>query len=457
MDKRLLERYLARGEDWPRLCDRVSGIMMYSDDREEIRESLLKLRWLPNSPCLVNAGKPGGRNLAACHLLEVENSIEGIFEAVKSSAMVFKSGGGLGLEFSNLSPAGDPLRYAPGGLASGPVSFMKVFDAAARVVMEGGLRRAAIMGTLNVAHPDIFRFISAKEHDRELSNFNLSVTIDGSPNEVDLDVWEAVVNHAHLNGEPGVVFLKHINDDNPTLYDFGKIKGVNACSELALYSGESCILASLNLVNVVEKVGDWELLEKCTGEMVRFLNRVIDVNHYPLPCISQQTRKVRRIGIGVMGWADLLDRDGIVFASKEANELASLIGEVIYNAADKESWELAAKDGGYLPDRRRNVTLFAIAPTGHIARLAGVSHSIYPEYGFGLRMTGEQHLDHIATWQKWVDNAVSYTVSFTSDKPVSFVDRVFRGAYERGLKAISVYRDGSREGQPCKVEGVCDV
>ena len=453
----LLKKYFAPGEDWGRLSERVSGIMQYRREREAVEDALKRKLWLPNSPCLINAGRPGGRNLAACHLLHVENSIEGIFEVNKNCAEVFKSGGGIGLELSALSPAGTSLRYAPQGSASGLVSFMKIFDITAQVVMEGGLRRAAILASLNVEHEDILRFIVCKEYDGMLNNFNISVTLDDSPGRVPARVWDAIVNHAHFNGEPGVVFLDNMNNDNPTLVEFGRIEGVNACAEIGLYDNGSCVLGSLVLPNVIEKLGDWSLLRENAKLLTRFLNRVIDVNHYPLAAIAQQTRKVRRIGIGVMGWATLLKRERIPFVSADALALTSDIVQTIYHVADEESWNLAKVDGGYLPRRRRNATVMAIAPTGHLARLAGVSHSIYNDYAEGLTMSVEQHLDHVAAWQGWVDNGVSYTISFPHDAPVEVVDRAFRGAHERGLKAISVYRDGSREGQPCKIEGACSL
>ena len=452
----ILDRYLAPGENWLSLCDRVSGIMQYQSGREEIYKALRDKKWLPNSPCLVNTGRPGGRNLMACHLLHIENSIYDIFRANTRAALIYKSGGGLGVELSALSPSGTSLAYAPTGVASGPVSFMKIFDMTAQVVMEGGLRRAAIMATLNAEHPDIEKFIICKAKDGELSNFNISVTLNDGPYDLSDDLWRKLLTQAHMNGEPGLVFLGNINDNNPTLDDFGPIKGINACGELPLYNYGSCVLASLVLPNVISKVVNWDELIKSVKMMVRFLNRVIDVNNYPLPQIAQATRRDRRIGIGVMGWADLLKREKIPFVSSAANELASIICRVIHEAATEESWKLAAVDGGYLPGRKRNATLLAIAPTGHISRLAGVSTSIYPEYGVGLKMTPTEHLDAIAAWSK-VDNTISYTVCYPNDADISVVDDVFCGAWERGFGSISVYRDGSRPGQPlCKIEGDCN-
>ena len=452
----LLERYLSPGETWGTLCERVSGLMQYESERHEIFEQLYDKRFLPNSPCLINAGRPGGRNLMACHLLHIPNSIYEIFQANASAAMIFKSGGGLGIELSDLSPHGTQLKYARGGFASGPVSFMKVFDTTAQVVMEGGLRRAAIMATLNVKHPDIEQFITCKTQDGQLSNFNISVTMNDGPNNIPKELWDKIVKQAHLNGEPGVVFLDNVNNDNPTLEDFGPIKGVNACSELPLYDMGSCVLASVVLPNVIKKLGDWNELRKTVRLMVQFLNRVIDINHYPLPQVAQATRRDRRIGIGVMGWADLLKQEGVDFASETAYRLGKEICYQIFGAANLESYKLAKEDGGYLPGRRRNATLMAIAPTGHISRLAGVSLSIYPPYDLALKMTVDEHLNNVQAWG-CVDSAISYTVCYPNDAPKSMVDKVFKGAWERGLKAISCYRDQSREGQPlCKLEGECD-
>ena len=451
LDTELLKKYLAKGEDWEKLCERVSSIMAYEDERQEVAVTLCELEWLPNSPMLINAGIPGGRNLAACHLLHVPNSIEGIFETVKQVATITKNGGGIGLEFSSLSPKGSPLKYAPGGTASGPVSFMKVFNTTAEVVMEGGLRRAAMLGSLNANHPDALEFINAKTVDGILINFNISVTLDEGPQFVDKDVWNAIVKNAWLNGEPGLLFLDNINRDNT---EFERIIGANACAELPMTDKNSCILASINLPNVIKDDWDYTILKQTVRLMVQFLNRAIDVNHYPLQNIAQSTRRTRNIGIGVMGFADLLRREQIPYTSDDALCIANELARHIYCAADDESARLAEVHGSYngKPGGRRNYTLMAIAPTGHISRLAGVSSSIYPDYVIGLKMLVDQHLDMVKAWQDVVDNSISYTICFPHDKPISYVDQIFRGAYERGLKTMSVYRDGSRAGQPLKVE-----
>lgn len=456
-DHKLLEKYLAPGEDWDLLCQRVAGLMQYRDGREEIYDDLLNKRWLPNSPTLVNAMRPGGRNMMACHAFHVPDSVGGIFDAVKWAALIFKSGGGIGIELSELTQRGKSLAYAPQGMASGPVSFLRAFDITAQIVMEGGLRRAAMLASLNANHIDILGFISCKEEDKTLSNFNVTVTVDNGPDSVKSEVWKSLIKHAWWNGEPGIGFLDNINRTNPTVEEFGQIIALNACAELPLYNFGSCVLGSVVLPNVIESLGDLGELMHAVKHLVKFLNRVIDLNHYPLPEIAQATRRTRDIGIGVMGFATLLAREGIPYTSKDALTLAHKISLCIQSVASKESWALAKHDGGYLPNRRRNARLTAIAPTGHISRLAGVSFSIYPELADAMSMTIEEHLDMVAAWQEHVDSSISYTVNLPNDADESDVDAVYRGAYERCIKVLSVYRNESRVDQPCTIEGMCSI
>ena len=228
------------------------------------------------------------------------------------------------------------------------------------------------------------------------------------------------------------------------------MRAVSACGEVPHYDYGSCVLGSIALPRVIGRLGDWDLLTETTGFAVRFLGRVIDVNHWPLAAIGSQARRTRDIGIGVMGWADLLEREGIPFVSTDALDLAREIATRVKGAAIIESWRLADERGGYLPGRRRNRILTAIAPTGTISRLAGVSPSIYPDYKTMLGMSPDQHLYLLWAWQRWVGNGISYTASIPGDASLDIVDRLFRGAWERGLKAISVYRDGSRAGQPLR-------
>lgn len=450
----MINKYLAPGEkSWLDVSDRVSGIMQRQEDRGEVFDALFEKKFIPNSPTLISANKAGGRNLMACHVIHVPDSISEIMLSAAYSAEVFKSGGGIGLEWSGISPAGSQLQYAPGGLASGPVSFMKIYDMMATVILEGGLRRAAMMATLNANHPDILEFITCKTVDGQLSNFNISVTADNGP-DMPPAVWAAICENAYSNGEPGIVFLDHINLNNP-LVDLGRMIAVNACSEQPLYNYGSCTLGHVVLPRAVEKLGDYDELKHLVRLGVRFLNRVIDVNHYPLHRFAQVARDIRNIGLGVMGWADLLDAHGIPFVSTDALSLANEIGGVIYATANDESQRLAKTEGGYRPGRRRNAFLTTIAPTGHTGRLAGVENSIYPPYAVGMKMTPDEHLNHVATWQKHIDSAISYTISFPNDAPPGIVDRIYRGAYERDIKVMSVYRDGSRAGQPCNIDGDC--
>lgn len=452
----MIDKYLAPGEEcWEDVADRVSGIMPNRAERETIFSLIASRKFVPNSPTLISANLPGGRNLMACHVVHVEDSIDGILEAAKQAASIFKSGGGIGFEMSGISPAGTQLQYAPGGRASGPVSFMRIYDTLASVILEGGLRRAAMMATLNASHPDIVEFVTCKASDGQLANFNISVTLDNGPDSVNSETWKLLCQNAYNNGEPGVVFLDHINASNPLLGSLGRITAVNACSEQPLYNFGSCVLGHVVLAHVIKKAGDYTELIRIVRMGIRFLNRVIDVNHYPLHRFAQVARSIRNIGLGVMGWADLLEAQGIPFVSRDALQLADEIAATIYRAADEESIKLALVDGGYRPGKRRNSFLTTIAPTGHTSRLAGVESSIYPPYHIGMRMTPDEHLNHVAAWQQHIDSAISYTISFPNDAPENIVDRIFMGAYERGINVMSVYRDLSRTGQPCHIGGNC--
>ncbi len=438
----MLDKYLAPGEEtWSHIADRVSGIMQNEESRIQVFGAITKKKFIPNSPTLISANKAGGRNLMACHVIHVANSINGILNAAKIAAAIFKSGGGIGFEMSGVSPKGTTLEYTTGGVASGPCSFMKIYDTLASVILEGGLRRAAMMATLNAYHPDIEDFISCKSIDGKLSNFNISVTLDDGPACLNPKVWKLLCQRAYANGEPGVVFLDHINTNNPLLESHGRIIAVNACGEQPLYNFGSCTLGHVVLPNVITKLGEYGELKNMVRLGVRFLNRVIDVNHYPVHEFAQVARDIRNIGLGVMGWSDLLATHNIPFASYDALQLTDEIGEVIYSEARK-----ASQDNSFLT---------TLAPTGHTSTLAGVENSIYPTYEIGMRMTPDEHLNHVAAWQKHIDSAISYTISFPNDASDSIADHIFRGAYERGIKVMSVYRDGSRKGQPCNMDGDC--
>ncbi|HOJ92878.1 MAG TPA: vitamin B12-dependent ribonucleotide reductase [Dictyoglomaceae bacterium] len=558
----LEKRYLKKDENGnvietpEKMFERVAETIAMADliynpnaDVEKIKEMfydmMISLEFLPNSPTLMNAGRPLGQ-LSACFVIPIEDSLVSIFEGLKYAALIHQSGGGTGFSFSKLRPKGDIVRTT-GGIASGPVSFLKVYDAATDTIKQGGVRRGANMGILRVDHPDVFEFITCKNQEGVLTNFNISVAITDKFMEAVLkdeefelinprnkeavekvsakEIFNLIVEQAWKNGEPGIIFIDEINRKNPTP-EVGEIESTNPCGEQPLLSFESCNLGSINLGKMVKNINgtymiDWEKLKETTYKAVHFLDNVIDVNYYPLKEIETMTKANRKIGLGVMGFYDLLILLGLPYNTEEAREVAQEIMKFIWEEARKASVQLA-EERGVFPNweksiykdmdlKLRNATLTTIAPTGSISIIANCSSGIEPVFALAykrkislgewneiyplfkeilvnegiysdeliekviekgsiqeieeipekirklfvtaLDISPEDHILMQATFQKYVDNAVSKTVNLRQSATKEDIRKIYLMAYQLGLKGITVYRDKSRSVQVLGIEG----
>ncbi len=469
------------------------------NEADTFKSMMDALDFLPNSPAIMNAGTEI-RAYSACFVLPLEDTIDSIYKFYGDAAKISKSGGGIGANYSKLRAEGSNVG-STGGVASGPISFATVQDVSTEIIKQGGKRRGANMGILNVDHEDIEQFISVKDTPGVLENFNLSVGITDEfmQNKIagkNKALWDELTQRAWSSGEPGVVFLDTMERDNPTP-QLGVLDSTNPCGEQPLLPYENCCLGSINLANMITPEGiiDWVKLDEIVCNAVLFLNRVLDASELPIPECQEAMNKTRKIGLGIMGLHDMLIQLKLPYDSKAGRNTAAEVMEFIYVNADKASETLAEQEGAYgcwedndMP-YRRNACLTTIAPTGTLSTIGDCSSGCEPYYAakytrnnIGTEFTmynkwvtifaerencteeeilvkyadlfkgaedisWENHIKMQGVLQEWVDSSISKTINMPNDAVVEDVKAAYELAYKLGCKGITIYRDGSRDAQ----------
>ncbi|MFN7685711.1 MAG: adenosylcobalamin-dependent ribonucleoside-diphosphate reductase [Oligoflexia bacterium] len=548
----LTERYLLR-DDSGRTTETPDQLLWrVARSIADVEKSIHRRRWaqrfyelmasgdfLPNSPTLMNAGRENGQ-LAACFVIPIEDSLDSIFDALKYAAKIHQSGGGTGFSFSRLRGKGSEVSTSH-GVAGGPLAFLQIFDQSTEAIKQGGVRRGANMGVLRVDHPDILEFIDIKRDQTSITNFNLSVGVTGAffdalakGRKVELrcphsgravrsvaaqEIFDRIVDSAWKCGDPGLLFLDRMNLFNPTPTR-GAFEATNPCGEQPLLGYEACNLGSINLGNFVGPSGiEWQRLADAVHLAIRFLDDVIDANHYPLLESEAITRRNRKVGLGVMGFADLLLALGIPYGAPEAEQLGETLMAWVDRHAKTASAQLALERGAFEGFARslwarlgypklRNATVSTVAPTGTISLLLGASSGIEPIFAAHLRrnvlggkrltelhpavekalrqkgvgdlnvsedsigqrlgaawrparvLSIEEHLYTQAAFQRHSDSAVSKTVNLPESASRQDVARAYLLAHQLGCKGITVYRDKSRSSQVLEQAApgaVCDL
>lgn len=480
------------------------------------------MRFLPNSPTLMNAGRKNGQ-LSACYVLPIGDSLEDIFGTLKDAAIIHQSGGGTGFSFSHLRPAGAPLSTSR-GTASGPVSFLRVFDQTTEAIKQGGARRGANMGILKVDHPDVLEFIRVKRDGKSVTNFNLSIAVTDDffsaveqRKAIDLkdprtnalvrtmeakELFHAIIENAWASGDPGLIFIDRVNLFNPTPKE-GDMESTNPCGEQPLLAYESCNLGSLNLTKYADPTSrsvHWKDFRTDVRLATRFLDNVIDANVFPLVETKKITKKNRKIGLGIMGLADLFLMLGIPYDTQEALDLGEKIMSVLDREAKAASRQLA-KERGAFPNwkgsmweklgypKMRNATVSTVAPTGTISVIAGVSSGIEPIFApvfvrnvldgkklhevhplkdkvdpkvwrTTLEVPVGMHIEMQARFQRHSDSAVSKTINLSEFATPEDIERAYLLAYHHGCKGITIFRDRSKPTQVLErpeMPKICDV